>query len=127
MSWTRRWRFSASSYHCRSPRSHDSISRLPSMVGGIASSVSMMERIASADSHGLNSASFASSSSRNSMPASPPRFCLATSGVIGVQPISAACFTIGNWTVPASLIFSSGTTDLQVAGGFGAEVHMYPS
>ncbi len=38
------------------------------------------------------------------MPASPPRFCLATSGVIGVQPISTACFTIGNWTVPASLI-----------------------
>ena len=25
-------------------------------------------------------------------------------GPIGVQPISAACFTIGNWTVPASLI-----------------------
>ena len=36
-----RWRFSASSYHCRSPRSQASISRLPSMVGGIASSFSI--------------------------------------------------------------------------------------
>jgi len=35
-------------------------------------------------------ASAASSSSRSIMPASPPRFCLATSGVIGVQPIPTA-------------------------------------
>jgi hypothetical protein len=63
-------------------------------------------RIASADSHGLNWASTASNSSRNKLPASPPRFCMATSGGIGVQPMPAACATIGNWTVPASLIFN---------------------
>src|SRR5215469_12696742 len=82
------------------------MSRLPSTVGGIASNFSMSWRIASVDSQGLNRASTSSNSSRNSMPASPPRFCLATSGGIAIQPIAAACATIGNCTDPASLIFS---------------------
>lgn len=42
-------------------------------------------------------------SSRSIIPASPPRFCLATSGLIGVQPMATAWSTMGNWTVPASL------------------------
>ncbi len=59
-----------------------------------------MDRTASSPSHGLNVASVASGSLRSSIPASPPRFCLAISGPIGVQPIAAACFTIPNWTAP---------------------------
>jgi hypothetical protein len=41
------------------------------------------------------------------MPASPPRFCKATLEGIVVQPIGAACATIGNCTDPASLIFNN--------------------
>ena len=70
--------------------------------------VSMTERMASADSHGLNSSKLrlklvaeAACWPRRRASAS------ASSGVIGVQPTSAACFTIGNWTVPASLILRS--------------------
>ena len=57
------------------------MSRFPSMVAGIASSVSTTERTASAVIHGLKAASLPASSSRNSMPASPPRRCFASSWV----------------------------------------------
>ena len=103
-SWTGLDRFSASSYHCRSPRSQASISRLPSIVGAIASSRSTTARMESPVIQGLNRPSASSSSSRNSSPASPPRLWRASCGGSGVQPISAAWRIMGNWTVVASVM-----------------------
>ena len=64
----------------------------------------MAERMASSVIQGLNCLSAPSSSPRNSIPAGPPRLCVATLGDRGVQPISAAWRTIGNCTEPASVI-----------------------
>ena len=106
-SLTCRWRRSSSSYHCRSPRSHCSIRRLPSMVGGSAWMFSTTERTASSVIQGLKRCSVSSRTPRNSSPASPPRMARASDGDSGVQPISAAWRTIGNWTVLASVMLSS--------------------
>ena len=111
-SMRRTWRprCSASSYHCRSPRSQASISRLPSMVGGSASSLSTAERMASPVIQGLNRPSVSSSSARNSIPASPPLSARASLGDSGVHPISAAWRTIGSCTASASVMLRLATT-----------------
>ena len=82
------------------------------MVGGSASSRSMIERTMSTASHALNSASLASSTLRKNPPATPPRSAWASLSVTAVQPISTAWLTIGNWTVPASLIFNGDAISL---------------
>ena len=104
---TCRWRCSVSSYHCRSPRTQDSICRLPSMVGGSAWRFSTTERMALSVIQGLNRRSAPSSWPWNSGPDSPPLSTRASRGDSGVQPTSAAWPTIGNWTAPASEMLSS--------------------
>lgn len=77
-------------------------SRLPSMVGGVASSDSITERMAIAHSHPGIELSKLNQFVTQKHPRLAAALLLGDIGAIGVHPISAACLTIGNWTVPAS-------------------------